>query len=149
MWSGKQSILLSKIFIVLFLLVLLVVLFITPWVMQWGEYVSVLMLVEYRTYFLISLYCCGALALVLLMKLYRLVFNIGKEEVFVNKNISLLRHISWLCYGAAGVCLVSAIYFFEWLVIGTAAAFMGLIVRIVKNVMQQAIEIKEENEFTI
>ena len=149
MWSGKRSILLSKICIVLFLLVLLAVLFIAPWLLRWDGYTAAAVGRENEGYFLISLYSCGAMALILLIKLYSLVFNIGKAEVFIHKNVSLLRHISWLCYGASFISLVSTAYFFPWLIIGIAAAFMGLIVRIVKNVMQQAIEIKEENEFTI
>ena len=33
--------------------------------------------------------------------------------------------------------------------VGLAAAFVGLIVRVVKNVIAQAVHLKEENDYTI
>ena len=41
------------------------------------------------------------------------------------------------------------ILFWAFLLVAAAAAFVGLMLRIVKNVMQNAVAISEENELTI
>ena len=47
------------------------------------------------------------------------------------------------------ISLISTFYYFPWIFIAVAAAFMGLIVRVVKNVVAQAVELKNESELTI
>ena len=73
--------------------------------------------------------------------------------MFVEENVKLLRAISWCCFGAAAATLVGGAaavkLFLPLLVLAAAAAFMGLIVRIVKNVFQQAITMKSELDLTI
>jgi hypothetical protein len=95
-------------------------------------------------------------ALVALFCLRRLLSHIQAEEVFTAKNIRLLRAISWACFAAAVIFFVS---FFRciplvglqpsFLVIGIFAGFAGLIMRVVKNVIDAARELKDENDFTI
>ena len=75
--------------------------------------------------------------------------NITKEKVFVSDNVTFLRIISWCCFGAAIVTVVASFEYFPVIVISIAAAFVGLILRVVKNVMQSAVEIREENDLTI
>ena len=51
--------------------------------------------------------------------------------------------------GAGLICLVSTVYYFPFAAVGIAACFMALIVRIVKNVFQQAIAMKSELDLTV
>ena len=60
-----------------------------------------------------------------------------------------LRRCSWCCMVVAAICLVFTAALFYFLLVAAAAAFMGLILRVIKNVFQQAMELKEENDYTI
>lgn len=88
-------------------------------------------------------------AMAALLCLHQLLTNIGKEEIFTDENVALLRRISWCCFAVAAIMLVSCRYYLVFLCVSVAAAFMGLILRVVKNVIQQAVILKAENELTI
>ncbi|MBQ4576283.1 MAG: DUF2975 domain-containing protein [Firmicutes bacterium] len=98
---------------------------------------------------LISLLACCVPALGALFWLHKLLTNIAGEHVFTDDNVSLLRRISWCCFLAALITVIAARFYLVFGVISIAAAFMGLILRVVKNVIQQAVIIKNENELTI
>ncbi|MDR0926196.1 MAG: DUF2975 domain-containing protein [Ignavibacteria bacterium] len=90
-------------------------------------------------------------ALIALFFLDRLIANIKKEDIFIKTNITALRVISWACFVAAIVFIVGAFLSDSmgfWLV-AVVCAFIGLILRVVKNVFDAAVRIKDENDFTI
>lgn len=149
MWNKKRSLALSKFAVVLFMVALAAALIGAPWLVGWVLRISPHATESDTTFFLITLYSGGIPAAYLLVLLYRLLQNIGKGQVFTASNVSCLRRISWSCIAGAVICLVSALYFLPWLIVAIAAAFVGLIVRVVKNVMAEAVQIKEENDFTI
>ena len=102
----------------------------------------------------IWLYCTVAaagspLAWITLYKLWRLVGSISRRQVFVPDNVSIMRTVSWCCFGAAAVCFAGGIGYIPLFVLAGAAAFMGLIVRVVKNIFQEAISMKDELDLTI
>ena len=89
--------------------------------------------------------------------------SIKKDIVFVQKNVSYIRSISWLCfieallfaaegsvyYGLIEKAVGRELFFAVFLVIAFACAFLGIIVRVVKNIIEQATELKNENDYTI
>ena len=75
--------------------------------------------------------------------------NISEGEVFIPENVSILRLLSWCCIAAGLVCLFSALYYMPFLIVSAAAAFVGLILRVVKNVFAEAVRLKDENDYTI
>ncbi|MDE6723316.1 MAG: DUF2975 domain-containing protein, partial [Eubacterium sp.] len=104
----------------------------------------------------------------------RLLIRIKKGFVFDNKNVKYLRMFSWLCFFvctvttlfAAGVfitlCLdtigvveikgltiLDLYYSIFGFCVSIAELFVGVVVRVVKNIFESAIKIKEENELTI
>lgn len=88
---------------------------------------------------------------VLLVFLFKLLNNISKKIVFVKENVNMLRLISWCCFIAAAMlffwgfmCLIEVI-----LLAGFTIGFMGLVLRILKNVFEEAVSIKEESDYTI
>ncbi len=81
--------------------------------------------------------------------LFRLLQNISSGEVFVDANVQCLRVLSWTCFLAAAICLASAFYYISYAFVAAMAGFMGLIMRVVKNVFAEAVAIKQENDFTI
>lgn len=98
---------------------------------------------------LITVYACCVPALIALFCLNRMLSNIKKEMVFIDNNVTNLRAISWCCFVVAGILLVSGFYYLLFVIVAVAAAFFGLILRVVKNVIEQAVILKRENELTI
>ena len=83
------------------------------------------------------------------LMLLKLLFNIKKGDIFITANVKYLRRISWCCFAVAAITFVGGIFYVPFGFIAIAAAFVGLMLRVVKNVMQNAVEIKTENELTI
>lgn len=98
---------------------------------------------------LATIYACSVPGLGALFCLDRLLANIKKKEVFIEKNVKYLRVISWCSFAVSAILLVSGFYYLLFLLIAIAAAFFGLILRVVKNVIEQAVAIKNDNDLTI
>ena len=110
----------------------------------------------------ISLLICFLLSSVFvwiaLMQLYLLLRNLRQGDVFVAENVHRMRIVSRCCFGAAFIGLIAGIFCIHedlaaylpiLFCMTLAAAFMGLIVRIVKNSFEAAISMKEELNLTI
>lgn len=98
---------------------------------------------------MVTIYSGSVPAAILLFSLYRLLHRIELGQVFIAINVEYLRRISWSCFSGAIICFASTTYYFPWVFVAIAAAFMGLIVRVIKNVIAQAVELKNESELTI
>ena len=98
---------------------------------------------------LAAFYSCALPAAVLLWKLRSLLSAIGQGQVFTVRNVAALRHISWCCFVVAAICLGFGFAYLPIFFVAVAAAFMGLILRVIKNVFEQALILKEENDYTI
>jgi len=98
---------------------------------------------------LATIYSCAVPGLIALFSLDRLLANIKKKNVFIEKNVKHLRLISWCSFAVSIILFVSGFYYLLFLLIAVAAAFFGLILRVVKNVIEHAVIIKNENDFTI
>lgn len=105
--------------------------------------------IEERMFFLLSFYSLLVPAVIALGYLYRLLQNISRDKVFVADNVKYLRRISWACHLASIISLVSMFYYLPFCLVAAPAGFMGLILRVVKNVFAEAVAIKQENDFTI
>lgn len=98
---------------------------------------------------LITLYCCIPFAVCVLVCLDILLKNIGNGQPFITKNVTLLRIISYCCFGVSLTFIYFAVLRPFAFAIVFAAAFFGLILRVVKNCFKKAVEIREENDATI
>ena len=82
--------------------------------------------------------------------LFMLLLRVKAGKVFTAESVGLIRGISWGCYLVAGVfCGFSAYFTFVALLVAFVAAFLGLCLRVVKNVIEEATEIKAENDMTV
>ena len=149
MWNGEKSIILSKLCVLLFMGLLVAAVVTAPWLTQWYVEFSQAGLEEEAAYFMATIYVGSVPAAYLLYSLLKLLRRIETGQVFTAKNVELLRRISWSCFVGAGIALISLLYYYPWLFMGVAAAFMGLIVRVVKNVVAQAVELKDEADYTV
>ena len=97
----------------------------------------------------ICLYICGAFSLLISYLLLRLLFNIRKNVVFDRANVKYARYISWCCFAVCAAFFALGFFVTFSFVISFAAAFIGLIVRVAKNLLNEAVDIKEENDLTV
>ncbi|MDR2088357.1 MAG: DUF2975 domain-containing protein, partial [Clostridiales Family XIII bacterium] len=88
-------------------------------------------------------YACCVPALAALLLLDRLLTNIKRGLVFTEGNVRALRAISWCCFAEAFILAAAALYCAPILVaVAVAVAFFGLILRVVKNVIDAAVALK-------
>ena len=99
--------------------------------------------------FYIIFYFILAVGFVISLLLWFLLDNIRKGNVFEDANVTLLRLLSWCCITEAVIFLAFAWYFFISLLVAFGCLFMAVILRVVKNVMEEATSIKRENDYTI
>lgn len=153
--SSRLSILLSIALCVGFLLVCIVGLFMMPSLVE--------MLIKIpdnigfrneitqgvKTFVLVLAYLAlvgGMVADVLLIAVLQRVRN---GQVFTNKSVSLIRAVSWCCFVICIVFGLIGIYFQLSYIVAFGVLLLGLCLRVIKNVLEEATAIKCENDLTV
>lgn len=155
MWNKKKSVTLSIMVCFIFVAVLTACLFLGPLAVKlWftiyrGWNVDGDALSKMTTLFCACFYPCSLFAYITLYSLLKLLFNIKADKIFIPANVNFLRIISWCCFIVSFITLIGGVFYIPFCCVAIAAAFVGLMLRVVKNVMQNAVEIKSENELTI
>ena len=152
MWNKTRSLMLSRIRAAGFAAMIFMLTFFVPFFADWYEEVSGgLGLIGGSVYIpvMATLYVCEAFAIWAVVELHILLHNINKGEVFTERNTKCLRGISWACMLAGCAFAVMALWRFLFFLPAFFAVMFGLIMRVLKNVFEQAVEIKSENDFTI
>ena len=102
-----------------------------------------------RLWVLIEAYVMVAVAFVAVILLFFLLKAVLCEAIFTKRATRLLGAISWCCF-AEGMLFLLLIFRFQLAFgIAVAAFFLGLCLRVVKNVIEEATRIKSENDLTI
>ena len=149
MWNEKKSIFLSRLCVYGFFVLAVVGMGFGLHIIKWLVGFSSTGLQGFEFYLVASCYSSAVFVIITLFNLNTLLRNISKSEVFISENISAIRVCSWSCIAVSIICIASGLYYFLFYPIGVIAAFTGLILRIVKNVFERAIALKEENDYTI
>ncbi len=97
----------------------------------------------------VTFYAILPFAAGVLVCLWKLLRNILAEAVFLRQNVRLLRAISFLLFFATIIFLAAGYFYMPFYLLAVCAAFMVLIVRVVKNCFAAAVALKEENDMTI
>ena len=147
----RRSILLSQGLLVLFTAAVVFLDIRCQWFWGWISGSGILGTVKEsdKYLFLGCLFGCSLPAYVLLYSMHILLKRVQNGSVFTPENVRLLGIVSLCCFLAALLCLAFSWRFPVLLVITVAAGFVGLIVRIVKNVFQQALRMKDELDYTV
>lgn len=150
MWNSNKSLILSCICTKLVIVLVVVCALSLSKMMELYQDMS-MFYIEVNSVKVLSLilYACCVPALAALFSLDRMLSNIKQGHVFVQKNARYLRIISWCCFGVAVLSALAGYYYLLFFFVAAVVAFIGLILRVVKNVIEQAIYIKAENDFTI
>lgn len=99
--------------------------------------------------FCLCFYPCAIFAAVILYSLLNLLFNIKNERIFITQNVKYLRTVSWCCFAIATITFIGGFFYMPFMFIAAAGGFAGVLLRVFKNVMQSAVELREENDLTI
>ena len=97
----------------------------------------------------ICFYSSSVFAAIILYSLFKLLFNIKKGEVFIMRNALYLRLVSWCCFIIAAITFVGGFFYMPLSFVAAAGIFTGVLLRVLKNVMYSAVEIKQDNDLTI
>ena len=81
--------------------------------------------------------------------LFQLLRLVRKGMIFTSGAVSLIRGISWCCIAAGILFAVLAFFFVICGAVAFTAVFVGLCIRVVKNAVEEAVEIKSENDLTV
>ena len=146
-WTSEKSLRLSRILTIAVLALAVIILFLIPMITQWYDDVSGKNPI--MPVLTVCLYLSDILAIGALWELKTLLANISKQELFTERNTKCVRIISWCCFGLAAVFAVLSFWRLLALLVAVIAAFVGLILRVVKNMLATATELREENDFTI
>lgn len=148
-WSYQRSIFLTKGCILLFGAGYLGVVLTCPLLIERFVHYSISAEENAQWLFNATIYACAVPLGFLLWNLWKLVVDIGLEEIFTEANIRRLRVISWMCFAVSGICLASMAYYLFWGIFAACMAFMGMLIRVIKNTFERARELKEEVDYTI
>ena len=102
-----------------------------------------------RIVLVVVLYACSLPGWMILFELFRLIRNIKRGSVFVDQNVGILRIVSYSCLLVGVITFAGGFFYQPFFFVTVAALFLTLIVRVVKNVLQQAIDMKDELDFTV
>lgn len=157
MWNSDKSVKLTHFLVRLFYVILTATVVAAPFIVGNSKMYDIMNFLEFipKSY-LVPLYICIPAGYAALVCLDKLLCNIKKEIIFDIRNVKLLRLLSWCCIFAASVSALSGIIIAvmgetEFVFFGCSVAelFVGVVVRVVKNCFEKAIEIKEENDLTV
>lgn len=134
-------------FTAVFALALTALTFTGPWTMKW--------LCEITNNQLIEKFILGITYLAIpagwgaIIILFKLLINIDKGIVFDKRNTKMLNILSWLCLYVGFLSGFAIRWYIPFVVVSVSALFIGLIVRVVRNIIGEAIIIKDENDLTV
>lgn len=97
----------------------------------------------------VCLYGSAAVSLLISYLLLRILFNVRKNIVFDRVNVKYYRYISWCCFAICAFFFALGFFITFSFVIASVTGFIGLIARVVKNLFNEAVDIKEENDLTV
>lgn len=75
--------------------------------------------------------------------------NIAKDRLFVRRNVTSMRIIYLSCFAECAIFFAFGFFYILSFVLSFAALFIGVMLRIVMNLLDRAVEIKNENDYTI
>lgn len=98
---------------------------------------------------MILLYLILVPAMVADVSLLLLLGKVRQAAVFSPESVSYIRLISWCCFAEVVLFAFLSACSPLMLVVAFAAAFLGVVLRVVKNVIEEAVDLKAENDYTV
>lgn len=138
MWNTKKSVRFSLILTYIFLGLLVVGIIGLPFLVEW--YVGYFGRSPYLpATIMITCYPCVPFAATILWSLRKVLLNIENGRSVCMANCLLLRRISWCCFVIMALMLFSGHRYLPFYVCAICTAFMGLILRVVEDILSSHI----------
>lgn len=100
-------------------------------------------------FILVVAYLVLAVAAVADLFLFLLLLRVRDGEVFTGRSVVLIRGVAWCCVLFGVLFAALGHYFHIAFALGFAVIFLGVCLRVVKNVVEEAVDIKQENDLTV
>lgn len=153
--SSKWSIILSIALCIGFFLVCIVGLFIMPSLVEMlikipdtigsrGEITE-----GGKVFVLVLSYLAVVSGMVADALLIALLQRVRNGKVFTNTSVLLIRAVSWCCFFVCVIFGLIGIYFQLSYIVAFGVLLLGLCLRVIKNVLEEATAIKCENDLTV
>lgn len=150
MWSRDRSVLLSIVATRIIAILALALALALPGLIEHGFFSNRFLLLEENIRWLMPFYYSFLVpAAIALYALERLLAAIRSEQVFTARNVRYLRIITWCCFFAGLIMLVSTVTSIVFAVLAILTAFFGVILRVVKNLFAAAVALQDESDYTI
>lgn len=81
--------------------------------------------------------------------MFALLLRVRRGEVFTGGSVALIRAVSWCCFLLCAAFCGLGRWFRLAFMAAFAAVFLGACLRVVKNVIEEATEIKSEHDLTV
>ena len=78
-----------------------------------------------------------------------LLLRVRSGLIFTSASVSLIRGVSWCLLSLGAIFVGLGIFFLLCFAVAFVVVLVGLCLRVVKNVIEQANEIKSENDLTV
>lgn len=98
---------------------------------------------------LIAYYGCVVFIYLSQWAMEQLLRNILAGQVFVQKNVNLIRRVRFSCGAIGVICLPAACFYTPLLFVVVIMAFLCLVISVIADVMHGAVKMREENDLTI
>lgn len=148
--SRNASVSISLVLTGVFFLVLIVCLFIMPGFIRLILPASLHIVMRGDAVLITAVgYFILALAMLADILLFRLLLLVRSGEVFTSRSVALIRGVSWCAIAVSLLFLIVVRYYLIALALAFTAVLLGLCLRVVKNVIEEATAIKAENDLTV
>ena len=102
-----------------------------------------------RMLVLFGAYCIVLTFIAADLLLFSILIRVKSGKVFTAITVAHIRGVSWCCFLLCLFFGALGLYFQLSFLVAFLAFFLGICLRVVKNVIEEATEIKQENELTV
>jgi hypothetical protein len=150
MWNRDRSVLLSIVATRLLAGLAIALAIALPFLISTGFFADRATIASENAIFLLPIYYSFCVPVgIALFSLDRLLSATRQDLVFTAANVRRLRIISWCCFGAGVILLVSSLVSVVFFALAILAAFFGVILRTMKNLFATAVALQDESNLTI
>lgn len=147
MWTKSKSVVLSSVLVKVVFVAMIAALFFVPKFVHW--YDKSLVGQPLFIWICAFMYAMMTVGFFALFTLNTLLTNIKRGDVFIHRNVTCLRVLAYYCLAAGGLFFAIGFYRPTLFIVAFAAVFLSLILRVVKNVFEAAVALREENDTVI
>ena len=142
--SAKLSLIANRIIMVILVLLMAFM----PWLLRWYSLQRPLSHAA-ATAIAAAFYICCIPVGAALWDLDQILRNILASQVFIRRNVRLIRRIRWHCMATGLICLPASLCYPPLIFVVVIMVFLSLVISVLGSIMHTAVEIWEENALTI